>query len=125
MLEQARILAGAQYTEDAEIALVLEGAVERVGAIERQSVLARLHVLEAVRHLRLAHAEAELLVLVDEDVRVPVAEDGRVALFACGRREVGLEIDGDVLVDVTEDDQTCPPDQEARRPRRSSDRPGG
>ena len=63
--------------EQTDVAFVLTAAVDGVGAIERQTILRRLQILEAVGNLRLAGADAELLVLVEVDVGVEVANLAR------------------------------------------------
>jgi len=64
-----------------------------------------LQVLEAVGHLGLPDAEAELLPFINKNIGVPVAHDGDVELLVDGRGEVGLKVDRDVIVHVAVDDE--------------------
>jgi hypothetical protein len=83
-------LLGLPVREHAEVAFVLERAVERVVSIERQTVLTGLQIFEAIGHLRLPDAKAKRLVWVDEDVRIPVAHDRDVVLIPDAGGEIGL-----------------------------------
>src|SRR3546814_12731106 len=55
---------------DAKVAFAGHRAVYRVAAIKRQAVGGGLHVLPAEGHLGLAEAQAKILPLVEEDVRI-------------------------------------------------------
>src|SRR3546814_7181180 len=64
-LRRRRVIA-----HDAKVAFAGHRAVYRVAAIKRQAVGGGLHVLPAEGHLGLAEAQAKILPLVEEDVRI-------------------------------------------------------
>src|SRR3546814_20304875 len=84
---------------DAKVAFAGHRAVYRVAAIKRQAVGGGLHVLPAEGHLGLAEAQAKILPLVEEDVRIGVPQLGESLpplasrLIVHRRCEIGLKIE--------------------------------
>lgn len=95
---------GGVHEVDAEVAFVDEGGIGGVGAVEGEAVLRGLHVLEAEGNFGLAGADAVLLLFVDGEVEVEVADLTEVVVGAGGGDgEVGLEVHVDAGGDVAGD----------------------
>src|SRR5687767_2491606 len=74
-LEKLLLLNRRPVVDDSQVALVrCNSRIQRIRSVERNAVLARLQVVEAVGDLGQSHAKTMLLVRVDVDVRIQVAE---------------------------------------------------
>ena len=100
------------HQEGAEVALALDGTVQGVGPLERRAIRTRLHVDPAEGHLRLPHAHAVGLRLVEPDVAVEVTHLQREVARARRAVEVTLHVEREVVGDVALEHQPPPAQHE-------------
>ena len=101
---------GRPVVEDTQATFALRG-IDEVSTVEGQTIGAGLHVVPAVRHLRLADADTVHLVGGDVAVGVAVTElsvvdRSRIAHAREARGEVGLDVHVEAVADVTGENQT-------------------